>query len=79
MVFGNGTVVDATDKEKIDAIKMKFVQNIKFREIGLSRLDQQAVVGNLWRSRLCRTSCGNHSSRDNNWRGVVKVTVVKGN
>src|ERR1700681_4459006 len=72
-VFGDGAVLDATDNEEIDATKMKFVENIKFREIGLRRLDQQAVVGNLWRSLLCRTSCGNHRSRDNNWRGVEKL------
>jgi hypothetical protein len=76
-VFGDATVVDATDDEEIDAIEMKLVENIKFREVGPSRLDQQALVGGLWRSRLCRTSGGDHSSRDSNWREVVKVTEAK--
>ena len=44
-VFGDGTVVDAADNEEIDAIEMKLVEDIKFREVGLSRLDQQALVG----------------------------------
>ena len=76
-VFGDATVVDATDNEEIDAIEMKLVENIKFREVGPSRLDQQALVGGLWRSRLCRTSVGDHSSRDSNWREVAKVTEAK--
>jgi hypothetical protein len=61
-VFGDRTVVDATDNEEIDAIEMKLVENIKFREIGLSRLDQQALVGGLWRWLLCRMSGGDHGS-----------------
>ena len=48
-VFGDGTIADATDNEEIDAIEMKLVENIKFREVGLSPLDQQALVGGLRR------------------------------
>src|ERR1700730_14731989 len=76
-VFGDGTVVDAPDNEEIDAIEMQLVENIKFREVGLSGLDQQALVGGLWRWLLCRTSGGEHSSRDSNWRVVEKVTEAK--
>src|ERR1700719_3397105 len=63
-VFGNGTVVDAPDYEEIDAIEMKLVENIRFREVGLGRLDQQALVGGLWRWLLCWTLGGDHSSTD---------------
>jgi len=76
-VFSSGTVVNTADNEEIDAIEMNLVENIKFRQVGLSRLDQQALVGGLWRWLLCRTSGGDHSSRDGNWRGVEKVTVRK--
>jgi hypothetical protein len=46
-VFGDRTIVDATDDKKIHAIEMKLVESIKFREIGLSRLNQQSLVGGL--------------------------------
>jgi hypothetical protein len=76
-VFGGGTIMDATENEEIDAIEMKLVENIKFRQVSLSRLDQQALVGAFWRWFLCRTSGSDHSSKDGNWRAVEKVTVGK--
>lgn len=76
-VFGDRTVVDTTDNEEIDAIKMKLIENLKFRKIGLRRLDQHALVDGLWRWLLCRMSDADHGSRESNWRPVEKVTEAK--
>jgi hypothetical protein len=66
--------VYATDNEKIDAIKMEFVQSIEFRRVALRGFDKKTLVAAWRRGFLCRTSDDHHGSAYSNCLEDRKVT-----